>query len=206
MAKISKADHPKILHLVDVENRKVAEVAADFGCTPANVYTLLVKLRRARGREPVADTPDVEPPPAPAETTPADPPGIADRQAGLFAEPPAPIAKRVEPVSATPAPIKPKPQQSRPPAAAGPAPPAATVTDLPRKGTGRGGVGGALAKPGFGLVMRTADGEDSMTPFRSLEDLLSAIKTILRGAARSPDTVWFSIQQIDLASLDSDAA
>ena len=204
MAKINKADHAEILRLVDVENRKVAEVAADYGCTPANIYTLLVKLRRARGREPVADTPDVEPPPA--ETTPANPPEITNRQAGLFAEPPAPTAKPAEKVAAAPAPIKPKPQQSRPPAAASPAPTAATVTDLPRKGTGRGGVGGALAKPGFGLVMRTADGEDSMTPFRSLEDLLSAIKTILRGAARSPDAVWFSIQQIDLASLDSDAA
>ncbi len=205
MAKISKADHPKILYLVDVENRKVAEVAADFGCTPANVYTLLVKLRRARGREPVADTPDVGVPLAATETTPTDPPGITDRQAGLFAEPPAPVAKRDETVAAPPTPIKPKPQQSRPPAAS-PPPAPATVTDLPRKGTGRGGVGASLAKPGFGLVMRTADGEDSLTPFRSLEDLLSAIKTILRGAARNPDTVWFSIQQIDLATLDSDAA
>jgi len=203
MAKIRKADHPKILHLVDVENRKVAEVAAEFGCTPANIYTLLIKLRRARGRDPVADTPDVDVPPAATEATPADPPEITDRQAGLFANPPAPVAKRVETVAATPAPVKPKPQQSRPPAAASPA---ATVTDLPRKGTGRGGVGASLAKPGFGLVMRTADGEDNLTPFRSLEDLLSAIKTILRGAARSPDTVWFSIQQIDLATLDSDAA
>ena len=56
------------------------------------------------------------------------------------------------------------------------------------------------------LVMRTAEGEENMTPFRSLDDLLSAVKPILRAAARSPDAVWFSIQPVDLASLDSDAA
>ena len=69
-----------------------------------------------------------------------------------------------------------------------------------------GGVGASLAKPGFGLVMRTADGEEGLTPFRSLDDLLSAVKPILRAAARSQDVIWFSIQPIDLASLDSDAA
>ena len=83
---------------------------------------------------------------------------------------------------------------------------------MPARGAPKGrpglgaGLGAALAKPGFGLVMRTADGEDSMSPFRSLDDLLSAVKPILRAASRSPDTVWFSIQPIDLATLDSDAA
>ena len=54
--------------------------------------------------------------------------------------------------------------------------------------------------------MRTAEGDESVTPFRSLDDLLSAVKPILRAAARSPDAVWFSIQSIDLAALESDAA
>ena len=68
------------------------------------------------------------------------------------------------------------------------------------------GLGAALAKPGMALMMRTADGEENLTPFRSLDDLLSAVKPILRAAARSPDAVWFSIQPVDLAALDSDAA
>ena len=38
--------------------------------------------------------------------------------------------------------------------------------------------------------MRSADGEENLTPFRSLEDLLSAIKPILWSGARSPDPVW----------------
>ena len=67
-------------------------------------------------------------------------------------------------------------------------------------------VGGKLAKPGMGLLMRTPDGEETMTPFRSLDDLLSAIKPILRAGARSPEPVWFSLQPIDLATIDVDAA
>ena len=70
----------------------------------------------------------------------------------------------------------------------------------------RGGIGAKLSKPGYGLTMRTAEGEESLAPFRSLDDLLTAIKPILRGAARSPDPVWFSIGPIDLATIDSDAA
>jgi hypothetical protein len=82
------------------------------------------------------------------------------------------------------------------------------VTPLPATGSAKktGAVGAALAKPGMALMMRMADGEENVTPFRSLDDLLSAVKPILRAAARSPDAVWFSIQPVDLASLDSDAA
>jgi hypothetical protein len=82
------------------------------------------------------------------------------------------------------------------------------VSDRGARGkSGQGSaVGGKLAKPGFGFHMRTSDGEESVAPFRSLEDLLSAAKNILRGAARSPEPVWFSIQPLDLASIDSEAA
>ena len=53
MARIGKSDHPRILQMVDNEHRKVAEVAAEYGCTPANIYALLAKLRRevSRGAE-----------------------------------------------------------------------------------------------------------------------------------------------------------
>ena len=46
MARIGKQEHARILGMVDVEHRKVAEVAAVYGCTPANIYALLGKLRR----------------------------------------------------------------------------------------------------------------------------------------------------------------
>jgi hypothetical protein len=74
-------------------------------------------------------------------------------------------------------------------------------------GSGPATVGARLAKPGFGLLMRTADGEETLAPFRSLEDLLSAIKPILRASANSSDPVWFSLQPVDLATIeDADAA
>ena len=66
----------------------------------------------------------------------------------------------------------------------------------------------AAAKPrlksGYGLWTRSAEGEDSMMPFRSLDDLLSAVKPILRASAGSPEPVWFSIQPVDLAEMDTE--
>ncbi len=53
MARISKEEHSRVLRMVDSEHRKVAEVAAEYGCTPANIYALLSKLRRR-------DAPDTE--------------------------------------------------------------------------------------------------------------------------------------------------
>lgn len=86
--------------------------------------------------------------------------------------------------------------------------PKTVVAELPRLGDSKKarGTGASLAKPGMALVMRMAEGEENLTPFRSLDDLLSAVKPILRAAARSTDAIWFSIQPVDLASLDSDAA
>ncbi|WP_157033806.1 hypothetical protein [Belnapia moabensis] len=49
--------------------------------------------------------------------------------------------------------------------------------------------------------MRTSDGEEAVNPFHSLEELLSAAKPLLRTAARSPEPIWFSIQQVDLDTL-----
>jgi hypothetical protein len=49
-----------------------------------------------------------------------------------------------------------------------------------------GGPGARLAKPGMALLMRTPGGEENRIPFRSLDDLLSAVKPILRAVARSP--------------------
>ena len=52
--------------------------------------------------------------------------------------------------------------------------------------------------------MRASDGEEAAHPFRSLEELLSAAKPLLRTAARSLEPIWFSIQQVDLDALGDD--
>ena len=183
MARISRADHQSILNAIDVEHRKIADVAAEYGCTPAAIYALLGKLRRADAKAAVA-LPVTEP----AEAAP---------KPDLFA-----AAALPEP---EPAPAQPNPP---PRVELSPSTVSANVTQLlrPAPPAGRSGLGAKLAKPGYGLVMRASEAEDSMTPFRSLDDLLSVIKPILRSAARNPDPVWFSIQQVDLATLDSDAA
>jgi hypothetical protein len=213
MARISKADHPTILRMVDVENRRVADVAAEFGCTPANIYTLLVKMRRA-GQDSARQAPlvlepeesrdaspreeaDAQPAPGPASTGGWDageiattpPPQTAETNVFSFDRtPPMPEVARAPQPAAKPAAPAPRP-----------APRAASEGSVSK-------IGAKLAKPGVGLLMRTADGEDSLTPFRSLDDLLSAIKPILRASARSPEPVWFSLQPVDLSTIEVDAA
>jgi hypothetical protein len=216
MARISKADHAKILHDIDVGNRKVAEVAEEYGCTPANIYTLLNRLRRAAAAEREPEAAQVETPaaemaamatlvvmpgvetgeePVRKRRAKAAPVPVAVEPTDLFAagdEPAPPAILEVAPVEPVVVAAPPKVE-----------PVSATVTPLPRRG---GAVGASLAKPGFGLAMRTADGDESMMPFRSLEDLLSSAKQILRSVARDPDPVWFSIQLLDLASIDLEVA
>ncbi|WP_158743572.1 hypothetical protein [Acidisphaera sp. L21] len=212
MARISKAEHPRILQMVDEEHRKVPEVAAEYGCTPANIYALLAKLRRAKPQaeaEPGQVEAAVE---AAAEPIVASVEPVDLFEAAAVEAPPKAASKRRSKtapaiVPDAPALVLAVAEPVAPAAPPRPAPVSATVTDLPRRGAAKGGgLGASLAKPGFGLMMRTADGDENLTPFRSLEDLLSAVKPILRASARSPDAVWFSIQQIDLSALDSDAA
>jgi hypothetical protein len=230
MARIRKEDHPAILRMVDVEYRKVSEVAAEFGCTPANIYVLLGKLRRSMSATPGqgnAQQPlalDQDQPPAAAaasageeahqlaESEPmadsaeperheiAEPVGPSEESGNVltFERAPASAAPGLEIGQAEPRaaePVTPPPPQTPKARSA-----ARTSGPAPTK------VGAKLAKPGVGLVMRTADGEESLAPFRSLDDLLSAIKPILRASARSVDPVWFSLQPVDLSALDSDAA
>ena len=232
MARISKAEHTRILEMVDGERRSVADVAAEYGCTKANIYTLLGKLRRnsslgSTAQPRVPDTSQKRRLPAsrnqePASSTPgmhADEPVSGD----LFV----PADRATEAATATMA-VKPgdlpksednldardrvaAESQSSPPIIAASKRVDAgqmleAVARTPQRGAAskRTGVGATLAKPGVALMMRTADGEENLTPFRSLDDLLSAIKPILRAAARSPDAVWFSIQPVDLASVESE--
>ena len=197
MARIKREDHSRILQLVDVERRAVREIAAEFGCTPAAIYALLTKLRRDAHKA-AAQPDEAQPPLALGEET--------DMEAEAGGPPP----------PAVPAPQPPSSPSVSPPGEdhrvvtferAAPAPaPAPTPTPHAARRAAPAAVGGKLAKPGMGLLMRTPDGEETMTPFRSIDDLLSAIKPILRAGARSPEPVWFSLQPIDLATIDVDAA
>ncbi len=231
MARIGKQEHPRILQMVDVEHRKVAEVAADYGCTAANIYALLGKLRRqarcgvatadpinnaaekatslsmaeglssdAMSPVAIATGPDLFAPGSGATSIPT-----LDLKRSSLHTPSTAVDLEVPQHRPTPS-LAAVPRKELP--AVGPSAPRSIVERLPAPGTTRmaAGVGAALSKPGMALVMRTADGEETMSPFRSLDDLLSAVKPILRAATRSPDAVWFSIQPVDLASLDSEAA
>ena len=46
MARIARSEYPKIQRMASVEGRKVAEIAGLYGCTPANIYAILARLRR----------------------------------------------------------------------------------------------------------------------------------------------------------------
>jgi hypothetical protein len=183
MARINKADHAIILRKVEVDECKIGDVAKEYGCSAANLYALLRKLRRD-GVMPAPPEPGDEVVPMPAS---AD--GAEKTAADLFARP-APVPA---PPPRPPAPI----MRAAPPP---PPRPPAEITPMP-KGGGRAGVGASLAKPGYALAMRGPEGDENLTPFRSLDDLLSAVKPILRAAARNPEAIWFSIQPIDLAAM-----
>lgn len=212
MARLKKEDHARILHLVDVEHRAVREIAADFGCTAATIYGLLAKLRRGGaekggGAESMAEAAD------PATTVGLSAqPGLglglgtgtpdavrADRSVIMPFEPAEPMRDRTAP--GTPATVT--PMTAQPPVIKPSAPvPAPSEPAAERRPV----LGARLSKPGMGLVMRTEDGEETMTPFRSIDDLLSAIKPLLRATARNPDPVWFSLQPVDLSLIEMDAA
>ncbi len=234
MARIAKTEHPRILHLVDNEHVRVADVAAEYGCTPANIYALLGKLRqttraRAVHESTVAEVVDASLSNHPGEDVKVPAP-VAILPEDLFAGGAVPSAEpSIEPItrkSALPDREHPAhgdaggglpraaPMAAQDPAVGGGKPTGsgwsfASVADLPGSKavpSKSRNVGANLTKVGFGLVMRTAEGDENMTPFRSIDDLLSAVKPILRSAARSQDTIWFSIQPVDLATLEADAA
>jgi len=77
----------------------------------------------------------------------------------------------------------------------------ATASPKPAK-PGTGSAAKADLKSAYGLVARTSDGDEAVTPFGSLDELLSSMRGILRNAAREPEPVWFSIREIDRSALD----
>jgi hypothetical protein len=216
MARIRKEEYPRIRHLVDVERRPVREIAAEFGCTAAAIYGILAKLRR-QGESPETGSEAETDATADSATLPSVPTAGAQAQPSLVLDSPSgPAIRVVDSVAESPAPnaatqpadapviLAFEPPPGKPAGAMGrvDAPPART----PPRAAATAPLGGRLARPGIGLVMRTEDGEETMTPFRSIDDLLSAIKPILRATARSPEPVWFSLQAVDLSAIEVDAA
>lgn len=213
MPRIPREEHATIVRRVDVEGHKVAEVAAAYGCTPANIYAILAKMRRqgsgdaALRAEPVSQgeaeavSSTVPAPPASADLLDLLPEAVPD---AASASPPASVAPDL-PQAPPERPVA--PARSAPASTGRQPPPAAPIR------TGRGASAARpttpaaqprAAKSGYALVMRTSDGEEAVNPFRSLDELLSAAKSILRTAARSPEPIWFSIQQVDLDMLSED--
>lgn len=183
MPRIAREDHAAIRHRIDTEGQKVADVAAAYGCTPANIYAILARLRRQDSQG------TGEAPPPAAEPAPAD--LFGGNPAPIAPEPPAraPVAPPMDP---------PAPSIAAPELPFAPVPPPARTVPAPRPAAAAPRAG----KAGYALLMRTGDGEEAVNPFRSLDELLSAAKPILRTAARSPEPIWFSIQQVDLDTLE----
>ncbi len=228
MARIEKADHASIVQMVQVEGIRASEVAAKYGCTPANIYAIIARQKRAdapalpieapvgisepapkavRGRkrggaavsDMRADTaleamavvdsdlfdPNLAAAPAP-ETVPV--PAVA---AVVLSEPLAPQVKMAPPLPRRSEAGRSESARSEPARAE----PSRRMQASARPPSMKGG---------YGLTMRSPEGDENTAPFRSLEDLLMTAKQLLRTAARSPEPVWFSIQPIDLANFEAD--
>jgi hypothetical protein len=209
MPRIPREEQATIRHRVDVEKQKVADVAAAYGCTPANIYAILAKLRR----QGVQDTAEIMSSPSVAEAGPTSVPAAAavgDLFGALAEANLAPAAPAAMLPVASESPALANDKASSPVVAAADLPPAR----LPSPAPTRSGRVGAASRPsvsapssrpskaGYALLMRTSDGEEAVNPFRSLDELLAATKPILRTAARSPEPIWFSIQQVDLDALE----
>jgi len=213
MPRIPRAEHAAILHRVDAEGQKVAEVAAAYGCTPANIYAILTRLRRQGAQEvgDVASSGSVAEAASGAVQTDTASADLFGGAAEAILDPtPPPAVASVAPDLPVPVPT---PGDISPPSAATPAPvPAQPASPAPlRSGDARAAPRTSLPSPalrsgkaGYALLMRTSDGEEAVNPFRSLDELLSAAKPILRTAARSPEPIWFSIQQVNLDTLADD--
>jgi hypothetical protein len=193
MARIPREAHATIRERVDVEKHKVADVAAAYGCTPANIYAILAKQRQQPGQ--TEDEP-APPPERIVAAPPADP--VTKVPTDLFGQ----LAEATpdHAPAAVPARITPEPAATPPALSAAPEPAPAQPSRIGPVSRGAAPASTSRAKSGFALLMRTSDGEEATNPFRSLDELLSASKPLLRTAARSPEPIWFSIQPVDLAA------
>src|SRR4051794_20785662 len=98
MPRIPREEQATIRHRVDVEGQKVTEVAAAYGCTPANIYAILARLRRQGAQDagnsvPSASAAGPGPASVPADAASADLfGGLAEANSDPAAPGPAPVA------------------------------------------------------------------------------------------------------------------
>src|SRR3954454_10148183 len=116
MPRIPREEQATIRQRVDVEGQKVADVAAAYGCTPANVYAILAKLRRQDAQ----DTGEVVSPPNVAEPSTISVPAAAaaDDLFGALVEANSAPAAPAAMLPAAPEPPGPTNDKASPPAAA----------------------------------------------------------------------------------------
>ncbi|MCW8087367.1 hypothetical protein [Sabulicella glaciei] len=135
----------------------------------------------------------------------AAPPSAVEAKARQFQP-----ASEARPLVSDPVSPPPPAPAKAPPPAAPPLPITLSESRSEAKDTGKGRRGpsppslskergSAPSRPGKALVIKSEDGEETDFPFRSLEDLLSGSKNLLREAARRSDRVDFSIKTVDLA-------
>jgi hypothetical protein len=203
VAKITVEQYAEIVNRIDVLGEKVSDIAVVFGCTPATIYNVLAKIRKSMTEEAVKVSPIVEvsmsrPPVVEVEASPTSEPAVTVMEtpnvivANETSES-APDEKSVATSEVVPESpvmsVKSKPVE---------APEPERVT----RNLAKGSITKSTAKPGMGLFIRGSDGEDNIIPFRNLEDALMSVKQILRTAVREPETVWFSLQEIDLTMME----
>jgi hypothetical protein len=209
MARIAKSEHATIQRLVEVERKKVPEIAADYGCSPANIYAILTRLRRPspdavndaapvalRIRASMVVMDDRTTPPRTYGASPAGPrPATSGRgSAARDGQKRRPTPDQATAPEAAPlldvAEAAPMPIPAPPPL---PAPIAITppaVSPTTQTASRNASAPKARLKSGYGLCTRSPEGDDSIMPFRSLEDLLSAVKPM--GPAKCAGTRYGS--------------
>jgi hypothetical protein len=57
-------------------------------------------------------------------------------------------------------------------------------------------------KSAYGLVVRSEESEETVVPYRSLDELLASIRPVLRETARQGGETWCAIREIDPATLN----
>lgn len=221
-ARVSKDDYPRILALADVEGARTSDIAKLYGVVPRTICIILNKARNAGVQPRTASALPAELP-VPREPLPVPVHEVEVLEAMVsLAE--APIR---EP-EAHEAPELPEIRQAtRAPeeiqaavaiqTVVQPAIPAATVrppaqemavedeSDIPVRSLAKGthSKGNQGKRQGHTLIARTEDGEETLMPFGSLDDLLSSLRGVFREAARGEGTVWFGLRKSEVGDAEA---
>lgn len=195
---IPRSEYPVILRLSDAERVKTVDIAVTYGVAPRTINIILGKARAdsaGAGAPAVNDSSPAVLPPALAAlevAAPAVNAQVVEPEVGPVRLSTQSWDMEVAVPPETPAPVK-LTVSAVPPARAAEKEPVERNQAARPKGN---------SKAAYGLVTKTDDGEESIAPYRSLEDLLSTVKGTLRTAAQASDEVWFAIREIDLSDFE----